>query len=117
MGPDFVVGVLGVLTLAHAGFSTIQYRAALKIREEEFTQVPPQVFVEIVISLLLCFWAALRVPGAFLPILPDSKENAVVHLPENLDFMIFNHRGKAFPLQVDGKFNRKDSKLSKPTSR
>lgn len=34
-----------------------------------------QVLVEVALSLVLCLWAALKVPGPFLPILPDAKEN------------------------------------------
>lgn len=34
-----------------------------------------QVLVEVALSLVLCLWAALKVPGSFLPILPDAKEN------------------------------------------
>ncbi|KAI8563306.1 hypothetical protein RHMOL_Rhmol03G0102500 [Rhododendron molle] len=105
MGPGFVAGVLGVLILSHAAYSTIQYRSLLKITEEEFSGPPINVILSVVVELLLglvlCIWAALTVPGQFRSILPHSEENRVVSLPANLDFMIFNHRGKAFPLDVD----------------
>jgi len=101
MGVDLLLGVLGGVILAYAAYCTIQYRAVLKIREEEFAGPPAEVLFEIFIGLALCFWAALRVPGKYLPILPDSKENRLVSLPENPDFMIFNHRGKVFPLDLD----------------
>jgi len=101
---DFAIGVVGALLLAHAAYATVIYRGALKIREEEFTYPPFQVIIEVAVSLILCLWAALIVPGTFLPILPDSKENRVVALPANLDFMIFNHRGKVFPPKLEPKF-------------
>ncbi|KAE9465454.1 hypothetical protein RHGRI_007208 [Rhododendron griersonianum] len=101
MGPGFVAGVLGVLILSHAAYSTIQYRSLLKITEEEFSGPPINVVVELLLGLVFCIWAALTVPGQFRSILPHSEENRVVSLPANLDFMIFNHRGKAFPLDVD----------------
>nr|GMC56584.1 membrane magnesium transporter [Ipomoea batatas] len=44
----------------------------------------------------------LLYPGSFIHT-SQSEENRVVALPANLDFMIFNHRGKAFPLEVDFK--------------
>ncbi|CDP06767.1 unnamed protein product [Coffea canephora] len=103
MGVGFVVGVLGVLILSHAAYSTIQYRAMLKITEEEFSGPPINVVVELIAGLMLCMWAALTVPGKFLSILSHSDENRVVALPENLDFMIFNHRGKAIPMGIDAK--------------
>ncbi|BBN08454.1 membrane magnesium transporter 1 [Marchantia polymorpha subsp. ruderalis] len=104
IGADFLIGVVGAIVLAHAAYATIIYRSELKIKEEEFVRPPLQVLVEVAVSLGLCFWAALRVPGTFLPILPDSKENRVVMLHSNLDFMVFNHRGKLFPPALEVKF-------------
>lgn len=101
MGLGFIVGVLGVLILSHAAYSTIQYRGLLKIMEEEFSGPPTNVVLELIMGLVLCMWAALTVPGKFMSIQPDSEENMIVSLPENLDFMIFNHRGKLFPPKVD----------------
>ncbi|EYU38555.1 hypothetical protein ABFS82_12G142400 [Erythranthe guttata] len=101
MGLGFAVGVLGVLILSHAAYSTIQYRTLLKITDDQFTGPPINVVVELIAGMVFCMWAALTVPGKFLSILPHSDENRVVSLPANLDFMIFNHRGKAFPLETD----------------
>ncbi|KAH0995782.1 hypothetical protein GBA52_019646 [Prunus armeniaca] len=36
----FVVGILGVVILSHAAYSTVQYRGLLKIMEEEFSGPP-----------------------------------------------------------------------------
>ncbi|XP_070035809.1 membrane magnesium transporter isoform X1 [Nicotiana tomentosiformis] len=126
MGAGFLVGVIGVLILSHAAYSTVQYRALLKITEEEFSGPPINVVMELIVSLVLCLWAALAAPGKFKSIHPQSEENRsfgwnsivkensysrpqlvwteaqwVVALPANLDFMIFNHRGKIFPLEAD----------------
>ncbi|TMW91540.1 membrane magnesium transporter [Solanum lycopersicum] len=101
MGAGFLVGVIGVLILSHATYSTIQYRALLKITEEEFSGPPIDVVIELIVSLVLCLWAAMAAPGNFKSIHPQSEENRVVALPANLDFMIFNHRGKIFPLETD----------------
>ncbi|KAL7133456.1 hypothetical protein ABFS83_12G142300 [Erythranthe nasuta] len=101
MGLGFAVGVLGVLILSHAAYSTIQYRTLLKITDDQFTGPPINVVVELIAGMVFCMWAALTVPGKFMSILPHSDENRVVSLPANLDFMIFNHRGKAFPLETD----------------
>ncbi|KAG8374224.1 hypothetical protein BUALT_Bualt11G0108800 [Buddleja alternifolia] len=103
MGSGFFVGIIGVLILSHAAYSTIQYRNLLKITEEEFSGVPINVVMELIAGLVFCMWAALTVPGKFLSILPHSDENRVVSLPANLGYMIFNHRGKAFPLDMDVK--------------
>ncbi|CAN4121509.1 unnamed protein product [Withania somnifera] len=101
MGAGFIVGLIGILILSHAAYSTIQYRALLKITEEEFSGPPIDVVVELILSLMLCLWAAMTAPGNFKSIHPQSEENRVVALPANLDFMIFNHRGKIFPLETE----------------
>ncbi|KAJ9181550.1 hypothetical protein P3X46_009671 [Hevea brasiliensis] len=101
MGLGFAIGAFGVLILAHAAYSTIQYRGLLKIMEEEFSGPPMNVVVELLVGLVLCMWAALTVPGKFLSIHPHSDENRIVSLPANMDFMVFNHRGKVFPSAMD----------------
>ncbi|XP_043702984.1 membrane magnesium transporter [Telopea speciosissima] len=103
MGVGFLIGVIGVAILGHAAYSTIQYRSLLKILEEEFSGPPMNVVVELILGLAFCMFAALSVPGKFLSILPDSDENRIVSLPDNLDFMVFNHRGKVFPPEMDMK--------------
>ncbi|KAL3628494.1 hypothetical protein CASFOL_027540 [Castilleja foliolosa] len=76
MAAGFLVGVVGVLILSHAAYSTIQYRSLLKITEEEFSGPPINVVLELLGGLVLCMWAALTVPGKFLSILPYSDENS-----------------------------------------
>ncbi|OMO72476.1 Magnesium transporter [Corchorus capsularis] len=71
--------------------------------EEEFRGPPIDVVLELVLGFIFCIWAALTVFGKFLSIHPDSEENRIVSLSANLDFMIFNHRARAFPLEVDMK--------------
>ncbi|NP_001278487.1 Membrane magnesium transporter-like [Zea mays] len=105
MGIGYVVGVLGGAILAHAAYATIQYRAVLKITEEEFSRPPMDVMMELLLGLVLCMWAGLAVPTKFLSVLPHSDENRIVSLPANLDFMIFNHRGRALPSDSDLKLH------------
>nr|GEX66662.1 membrane magnesium transporter [Tanacetum cinerariifolium] len=102
---SFAVGILAVTMLLHSAYSTIQYRALLKITEDEFTGPPYEVMVELMLVLILSLFAGLTVPGNFKSILPDSDENRVVLLPSNMNFMIFNHRGKAFPTETGLKLN------------
>ncbi|KAJ6742541.1 hypothetical protein OIU85_016606 [Salix viminalis] len=71
----FVIGLVGVLILSHAAYSTSQYRGLLKITEDEFSGPPFNVVVELIVGLVLCMWAALTVPGDFLSIHPHSDEN------------------------------------------
>ncbi|PWA35129.1 Magnesium transporter [Artemisia annua] len=72
---SFAVGILAITMLLHAAYSTIQYRALLKITEDEFTGPPYEVMVELMLVLILSLFAGLTVPGNFKSILPDSDEN------------------------------------------
>ncbi|WCJ34491.1 hypothetical protein M5689_015800 [Euphorbia peplus] len=101
MNLGFVIGTFGVLILAHAAYATSQYRGLLKIMEEEFSGPPTNVVVELLLGLVLCMWAGLTVPGKFLSIQPHSEENRIVSLPANMDYMIFNHRGRVFPTESE----------------
>ncbi|KAL8154299.1 hypothetical protein V2J09_012059 [Rumex salicifolius] len=94
MGSGLIIGILGLLFLSHAAYSTIQYRGLLKIMEEEFSGPPMTVVLELILGFMLCMYAGLSVPGKFLAINPDSEENRIISLPDNLDFMTFNHRGR-----------------------
>ncbi|CAD5181791.1 unnamed protein product [Musa acuminata subsp. malaccensis] len=106
MRVGFMAGILGGILLAHAGYATIQYRGMLKIVEEEFSRPPMNVVVELLLGLAFCIWAALAAPAKFRSIHPDSEENRIVSLPTNLDFMIFNHRGKVFPCNAEYKLKK-----------
>ncbi|OIV92365.1 hypothetical protein TanjilG_09963 [Lupinus angustifolius] len=106
MGFVFTVGIFGILILFHAAYSTIQYRGLLKITEEEFSGPPFNVLIELFLGLVICIWAALTLPAKFLSIHPHSEDNRVVSLPANVDFMIFNHRGKVFPVATDLKLRQ-----------
>ncbi|XP_015574870.1 membrane magnesium transporter isoform X1 [Ricinus communis] len=77
MGLGFIIGAFGTLILAHAAYSTIQYRGLLKIMEEEFAGPPMNVVIELLLGLVLCMWAALTAPGKFLSIHPHSEENSL----------------------------------------
>ncbi|KAL6847371.1 hypothetical protein ACP4OV_023224 [Aristida adscensionis] len=101
MGIGYAVGLLGGAILAHAAYATIQYRAVLKITEEEFSRPPADVMMQLLLGLALCMWAGLAVPAKFVSVLPHSEENRIVSLPANLDFITFNHRGRALPADED----------------
>ncbi|KAJ6331241.1 hypothetical protein OIU76_009754 [Salix suchowensis] len=84
----FVIGLIGVLILSHAAYSTSQYRGLLKITEDEFSGPPFNVVVELIVGLVLCMWAALTVPGDFLSIHPHSDENRLLF--HSLFFFFFS---------------------------
>ncbi|KAM1801000.1 hypothetical protein ACFX11_032668 [Malus domestica] len=87
MSLGFVVGILGVVILSHAAYSTVQYRGLLKIMEEEFSGPPLTVVAELLLGLVFCMWAALTVPGTFLSIHPYSEENRYVYVFYSVQYL------------------------------
>uniref|UniRef100_A0A803L094 Membrane magnesium transporter n=1 Tax=Chenopodium quinoa TaxID=63459 RepID=A0A803L094_CHEQI len=92
MGLGFTVGLLGVLILSHAAYSTIQYRGFLKITEDEFTGPPIN--------------DKLIGVSTSTDIKKFDYDCRIVSLPENLDFMIFNHRGRVALSNSDMKLKK-----------
>ncbi|KAL5560618.1 hypothetical protein UlMin_036829 [Ulmus minor] len=87
MGVGFTVGVFGVLILAHAANSTVQYRGLLKITDEEFSEPPMNVTVELILGSIFCMWVALTIPGKFLSIHPNlGNFLSFIFIMESTDF-------------------------------
>ncbi|CAI0432497.1 unnamed protein product [Linum tenue] len=80
MGLGFTVGVIGVLILGHAAYSTIQCKPIILLRSFNCPKAAMQVVLELLVGLLFCMWAALTVPGKFLSVHPHSDENRYVSL-------------------------------------
>lgn len=95
-----VAMAVGLLLLGHASYSTIQYREQLKFSDGAFVRPPIEIVVELVAALLACLVAGVSSFGAFSSISLQADNNRVVELPELVDFMTFNHRRKALPLQL-----------------
>ncbi|QCD97929.1 hypothetical protein DEO72_LG6g2643 [Vigna unguiculata] len=74
MGLALTVGVFGLVDLK-LDLIFVPDRGLLKITEEEFSGPPYNVVIELFVGLMLCFWAALTVPGKFKSIHPHSEEN------------------------------------------
>ncbi|KAL5571881.1 hypothetical protein UlMin_021478 [Ulmus minor] len=93
MGVGFAVGVFGVLILAHAAYSTVQYKGLLKITEEEFSGPPMNVMVELILGSIFCMWVAFTIPGKFLLIHPNLGNFLSI-------FVILLMSGKLYSTQI-----------------
>jgi len=100
---DYGAGVLGLLLIAHAGYLTSAGKDSHQLSDGSSSQLPTQVLVEILIALIFCFWAALRVPGTLQPIKLSAYNNRLVELPSQVEFMTFSHRGAVKPIKLDSK--------------
>eukprot|EP00245_Coleochaete_scutata_P010221 TRINITY_DN3546_c0_g1_i1.p1 TRINITY_DN3546_c0_g1~~TRINITY_DN3546_c0_g1_i1.p1 ORF type:complete len:111 (+),score=20.24 TRINITY_DN3546_c0_g1_i1:82-414(+) len=104
---DYLLGFGGIMLLVVGALDTIQYREQLKIAEEDFYLPPAKVLLCVVGASVACTVAALRLCGEFLPVRADAPENRTVKLPELVDFMTFNHRGKILPAVLGVNFSPK----------
>uniref|UniRef100_A0A803M597 Membrane magnesium transporter n=1 Tax=Chenopodium quinoa TaxID=63459 RepID=A0A803M597_CHEQI len=114
MGLGLNVGLLGVLILSHAAYSTIQYRGLLKITEDEFTGPPINMSYFLFwlpwycLMHLVFHCSRIRLTGVSTStdIRKFDYDCRIVSLPENLDFMIFNHRGRVALSDSDMKLKK-----------
>eukprot|EP00897_Mesotaenium_endlicherianum_P002041 jgi/Mesen1/1865/ME000143S00922 len=111
MGLDHYIGFVGLLVLLHAGYVTMQYKEQLKIEDEIFLCPKPEAMGELLVGLVLCLVAALRAPGELLPIKLTADNNRVAALPDLVDFMTFNHRGRLLPTNLQMKGSKTKQKL------
>jgi len=103
----YLAGVVGLALLFYAGYITSQSRKSGVTSGSPLGVVPIEAFVELLLGLVLCFFAAMKVPGKLQPVTLDSYHNRLVELPVSFDFITFNHRGKVNPLDLEVKFKSK----------
>uniref|UniRef100_A0A1B0BG20 Membrane magnesium transporter n=1 Tax=Glossina palpalis gambiensis TaxID=67801 RepID=A0A1B0BG20_9MUSC len=88
---------IGFLSLAHAAYSAAHYRTFLRLTEQEFTKLPLDIVVQIVVSLIMIIYYVVQVVGNFKEIRAtvDMQAKSWDTLGNFPSFYHFNHRGKA----------------------
>jgi len=61
----------GLIGLCHAAYSATQHRNYLRLIENEFTQLPSDILIQTVVSLLLCCYGIIGLSTKFKPIFSD----------------------------------------------
>ncbi len=86
----------GLIGLCHAAYSATQHRNYLRLIENEFTQLPSDILIQTVVSLLLCCYGIISLSTKFKPIQITSEwENKTWdNIANRTSFYSFNHRGK-----------------------
>uniref|UniRef100_U5ERE2 Membrane magnesium transporter n=1 Tax=Corethrella appendiculata TaxID=1370023 RepID=U5ERE2_9DIPT len=86
----------GFVSLLHSAYSAAQYRAYLRITEQEFTNLPIDIIIQAVASLTLILYKLVQV-GDFKEIRAavDLQAKSWETLSNIQSFYTFNHRGKA----------------------
>jgi len=86
----------GILSLLHAGYSTVQYRTYLKLIEEEFVRTPIDISVQVLISVLMAVIGIVQVAGELKDIhaAAELASKSWETLGNRPSFYHFNHRGR-----------------------
>merc|ERR1712216_173065 len=90
----------GLVMLAHAGYSTIQYRKYLRMVDQDFNGSPYDVHIGCAIGFLLCLVGCVSYADDLKPIrlAQTFHDKTVDDMSFRPDFMTFNHRGRALGL-------------------
>mmetsp|Transcript_103029 Transcript_103029/g.165989 ORF Transcript_103029/g.165989 Transcript_103029/m.165989 type:complete len:121 (+) Transcript_103029:129-491(+) len=92
--------IVGFAMLAHAGYSTIQYRKYLRMVDQDYKGSPFDIHIECAIGSLLCLFGCVSCADDFEPIrmaqtFHSKTPDDMSYRPE---FVTFNHRGRALGL-------------------
>jgi len=87
---------IGIISLAHAGYSAIQYRTYLKLIEDDFVAIPIDITIQVLFSLIIAIFGIIRVAGDLKDIhaaaeLAGKSWETMGNRPS---FYSFNHRGQ-----------------------
>ncbi|KAK2180450.1 hypothetical protein NP493_442g00041 [Ridgeia piscesae] len=90
---------LGFIALAHAGYSAAQYRAYLRLIEQEFVSLPTDILLQCLVGLVITCYGIVKVVGDFKEIkaVAELQQRTWETLSNRPSFYSFNHRGKIFP--------------------
>lgn len=86
----------GIISLIHAGYSAVQYKTYLKLTEEEFVNLPVDVIVQVMFSLILSVFGIVKVAGELRDIhaAAELAHRSWETFGNRPSFYNFNHRGK-----------------------
>eukprot|EP00794_Sanderia_malayensis_P005308 gene5308-5977_t len=86
----------GIISLAHAGYSAIQFKTYLKLTEEEFVKLPIDIIVQVMLGLLVSIFGIVKIAGELKDIhaAAELAHKSWETFGNRPSFNIFNHRGK-----------------------
>lgn len=87
----------GLLSLLHCAYSAAQHRFYLRLTEQPFTQLPADLILQTLVSLVAVIYGASYIAGDFLPVRSDLQNRSkswdtVGNCPS---FYVFDHRARA----------------------
>lgn len=92
-----VMCMFGLVSLAHVAYSAAQHRTYMRLTEQEFTGLPPDVLIQGVMSLVILMFSISHIAGEFkdIKVGADLDTKSWETVGNRPSFYIFNHRGKA----------------------
>ncbi|XP_037960238.1 membrane magnesium transporter 1 [Teleopsis dalmanni] len=88
---------IGFISLAHAAFSAAHHRTYLRLTEKDWDNLPLDIIIQTVFSLIIVIYNLIQVAGNFKEIRAtvDMQEKSWDTLTNFPSLYMFNHRGKA----------------------
>uniref|UniRef100_A0A914Y0M3 Membrane magnesium transporter n=1 Tax=Panagrolaimus superbus TaxID=310955 RepID=A0A914Y0M3_9BILA len=91
-----IVTIISLASLLHCAYSAAQHNSFLRLTGQEFNQLPLDIVIQTVVSLLVCIFATTFLTGDFQTIRVDKEVtrkswDTVGNCPS---FYTFDHRSK-----------------------
>ncbi|VDN87555.1 unnamed protein product [Brugia pahangi] len=65
--------LVGLISLLHCAYSAAQHRFYLRLTEQPFTQLPLDIIVQTIVSLIAFLYSATCIAGEFQPVRSDLQ--------------------------------------------
>ena len=88
--------IIGLIALAHAGYSAAQHRVYVRLTEQQFERLPTDILLQTIVAFVACCIGTVQLFGKFKPILitAEWQNKNWDTLGNRPSFMTFNHRGQ-----------------------
>ncbi|XP_033117943.1 membrane magnesium transporter 1-like [Anneissia japonica] len=87
---------IGIISLTHSAYSAAQHRTYLRLTEQEFTNLPADIILQSLISLVITAYGILHIAGKYknIRVADDMEKKSFETVGNCPSFYIFKHRGK-----------------------
>lgn len=88
--------IIGLIALAHAGYSAAQHRVYVRLTEQQFERLPTDILLQTLLAFIACCIGTVQLFGHFKPILitAEWQNKSWDTVGNRQSFVTFNHRGR-----------------------
>mmetsp|Transcript_35424 Transcript_35424/g.78607 ORF Transcript_35424/g.78607 Transcript_35424/m.78607 type:complete len:108 (-) Transcript_35424:788-1111(-) len=90
----------GIVVILHTTYAVIKYRELLKLLQEEYQSLPANILAELAVGAAFMTLGAFMLAGSLRSIAASKLGRSTDIGSMRIDFVSFNLRSKAFPLDV-----------------